>query len=232
MIFDIAEKPQLRFYNLLCMLYLTFLLAAVVVVYKLVAVGGFVISEGTIIFPLTYIFGDIIAEVYGYRLSRRLIWFGLLCEFIFTLTIVLIIKIPGPEFWQHQEAYDQVLGKILNVSLANGLAIPTGAFVNAYVITKWKILVNGRYFWLRGLISTAIGEFIFCLIAPTVVFIGVLPIEKIIHIIVSTYSVKMIFAVISIYPVVLTANFLKRHEQVDIYDYETDFSPFRLTIDK
>jgi queuosine precursor transporter len=231
MIKNIKKAPQLKYYNLLSMAYVTFLLAAVVVVYKVVAIGSFTISEGTIIFPMTYFLGDVIAEIYGYRLSRRLIWYALICEIMFTSVITLIIKIPGPVFWHHQAAYELVLGRILHVSFANALAIPVGAFVNAYAITKWKISFKGRFFWLRSLISTAIGELVFCLIAPTVVFIGVLPLERILDIIFSTYLVKMIFAVISVYPAVLGVRLLKKHEKIDIYDYNTNFSPFRLTID-
>jgi uncharacterized integral membrane protein (TIGR00697 family) len=214
------------------MLYLAFLLAAVVVVYKVVAIGNFVVSEGTIIFPLTYLLGDMIAEVYGYQMSRRLIWFALICELIFTILVLLVIKLPGPSFWHHQAAYNQVLGQLYHVTLANLIAIPAGAFVNAFALTRWKILTKGRYFWLRSLSSTAVGEFVFCLMAPTIVFLGILPFGQVVHIIFSTYLVKLVCAVIFIYPSVILVGLIKRFENVDIYDYSTNFNPFRITVNQ
>lgn len=227
---NISLKPQLKYFNFLCMLYITGLLAAVVVVYKVVSIGPLTISEGTLIFPITYFFGDIIAEVYGYELSRSLIWYSLICEIIFTFIVSHIIKLPPPPYWQHQAEYDFVLGNIMQVALANTIAVPTGAFLNAYAITKWKVLLKGRYFWIRSLASTAIGELAFCIIASPIVFIGMLSSNQVFTIVVSTYVIKLIFAVVSIFPANVIQYILKKAEGIDIYDTNTNFNPFKLEI--
>lgn len=230
MITSIAEKPQLKYFTFICLLNATILFANIVVVYKIVEIGSLVVSLGTLLFAFTYAIGDIVAEVYGYKLSRQLIWFTLICEVAFTIIISQSIRIPSPAYWHHQEAFDTVLAGTINVAIAHLIAVPTGAFINAYIISKWKVLWYGKHFWIRSLISTAFGEFAFSTIAPIVVWIWIMPMSKIWVIIISTYLIKMTFAVIFTYPNVLIAKWLKKAEGIDIYDHNTDYNPFKLSL--
>ena len=227
---NLTVNTKFKYYNFLCMIYVAALLASDTVVYKLFTFHDLTVSVGTLLFPITYLFGDVVAEVYGYQLSRQLIWYALFCELFFCCLVKFGISLPGPLDWHNQNSYKIVLGLMFNVSLAHIISEPIGALVNAYAITKWKILTRGRFFWLRSLGATALGEMIFSIIAPLVVFAAVLPFSQIMHIMGSTYFVKLIFTVISTVPGMILVGVLKKSENLDVYDYKTDFNPFKLDV--
>ena len=186
------------------------------------------------IFPATYFFGDVIAEVYGYQVSRQLIWITLACEFVFTILVSQLIRVPSPHFWNHQQYYDFVFSNLWRVAVAHLIATPFGMFVNAYAITKWKVLIRGRYFWVRSICSTAVGELLFTSIAVIVVMgTGAhMSTDHILNIIGSTYLYKLVYAVITVIPAVLLVKVLKRAEGIDIYDTDTNFNPLKFNIDR
>jgi uncharacterized integral membrane protein (TIGR00697 family) len=106
--------------------------------------------------PLWFVLGDVIAEVYGYKAARHVIWMAIICQFIFALSCAILISFDSPDGWANQGAYNQVLGKLPRVAFASFFAIVSGAFINAYAISKWKILLHGKYFWLRSLGASAV----------------------------------------------------------------------------
>ncbi len=223
------DKP-VKYLNILGVLYTSFLLAASLIVHKMVLIGNMTISASTLIFPFTYFFGDIIAEVYGYRASRQLIWAAFGAMFIFDMLSALIIHLPSPAYWHQQEAYNLVISSLPRTFFGDFIGLNIGAFINVYLITKWKVAARGRYFWIRSLCSTALGEATFNIIAFLIVFSGTIPFKDIMQAMIFSYLFKAVFALITVVPAILLVRYLKRKEQLDVYDYNTNFNPFSLEL--
>jgi uncharacterized integral membrane protein (TIGR00697 family) len=180
--------------------------------------------------PLWFVIGDVIAEVYGYKVARQMIWMAIICQFIFAFSCAGMISFKTPSGWAYQESYDQVLGKLPRVAIASFLAIFVGAFINAYAISKWKILLRGKYFWLRSLGASAIGEFIFTIVAYSTEFIGVVPFSQLIHLMTISYVIKLVLNPVLVIPSLIAVRILKRLEGVDIYDVGINFNPFQMNL--
>jgi len=209
----------------LSMLYMTLKLTTVMLIYKIIMIGPFPATASTVIIPFWFFLGDIITEVYGYKIIRQLIWFALICQFIFAFVCAGFVMLQSPPHWLYQDAYIQILGKLPRVAMASFLAITIGAFLNAYAISKWKIFLSGKYFWLRCLGATIIGEFVFTIIAYTTEFIGVTSTNNLIHLILVSFSIKLLAEPILILPASLLVGWIKKSERIDIYDYNTKFNP-------
>jgi queuosine precursor transporter len=223
------DKP-VKYLNILGVLYTSFLLVASLIVHKMVVIFGLTISASTLVFPFTYFLGDVIAEVYGYKVSRQLIWAAFAAMFIFDMLSAAIIHLPSPAYWSLQSAYDTVISPLPRIFLGDFLGLTIGAFLNVYLITKWKVMAHGRFFWLRSLCSAALGEAAFNIIAFMVVFIGVIPFNNIIQAMIFSYLFKVLFALISVVPALLLVRYLKNKECIDVYDYNTNFNPFTLKV--
>lgn len=200
-------------------------------------------DAGTLIFPLSYIFSDVLTEVYGYKNSRRVIWIGFLCLLLVSIVLVVVGRLPGEGFWLTstasgdpaastdfgQQAYDKIFGLTWRIVLGSLLAYWCGSFLNDFVLAKLKVRTGGRMLWVRTISSTLIGEGVDTLIFALVAFAGVLPGEILLTLIVSNYvfkcGVEAIFTPIT-YAIV---NGLKRAEGVDVYDRDTNFNPFILS---
>lgn len=196
---------------------------------KILLLGPFTFDGGTILFPLSYIFGDILTEVYGYARSRKVIWTGFIAALLMSLTIFIVGKLPPASDWNGQEAWQTILGSTPRIVLASLIAYLAGEFTNSYILAKMKIRTAGRFLWARTIGSTLIGEgvdtAVFCLVA----FYGVFPNELLISIIFSNYIFKCgVEAALT--PVTYAAvGYLKRSEGEDHFDRETNFNPFRLS---
>ena len=209
------------------MVNITISLAADVVAYKLVNLGPALLPGAPLIFPLTYVIGDIVAEVYGYNTAKKIIWLTLVCELFFAIAIKLIIHLPSPIFWQQQHAFNEVIDPILRFVLAGILAVVSSSFINIYIVSKWKILMKGRHFWLRSLGSSAIGGFVLVLVTILVGFGGNVHWSKLSHMILSVYSIEVLYSLLGVWPASIVTGFLKLEERLDVYDVETNFNPFK-----
>ncbi|MGQ3892026.1 queuosine precursor transporter [Legionella sp. CNM-4043-24] len=227
---DTLHKPQYKALTFLSMIYITLILAADVLIYKLAHVGSLTLTVGSLVTPFWFVMTDIIAEVYGYQIARRLIWSGIACGFLFTMICVTLIQFPSPETWPYQPAYDQVLGKLVRVFIGSLAGVIIGAFANTYLITKWKILVHGKYFWLRTIGSSAIGQLAFTIITLTYDLFGVLPLHQIAQLIFISFTIKLILTALFAIPSSIFVYYLKKLENIDIYDYKTNFNPFKLEL--
>lgn len=227
----IVVTNQYKHLTFLAMLYMTIKLTTVVLIYKIVAIGPFTATASTLIIPFWFVLSDIITEVYGYQVTKRLIWIALICQFMFAFLCGGFVHLDSPPNWSNQAAYIQVLGKLPRVAIASFLAILFGAFLNAYAITKWKILLRGKYFWLRCLGATAVGEFVFTLVALVTEFWGVTSTSNLLHLLAISYGTKLLMDPLLIYPASLLATWIKNSEGIDIYDYNTNFNPFNLLSD-
>ncbi|MCE3268379.1 MAG: Conserved hypothetical rane protein [Burkholderiales bacterium] len=221
---------QYKYLLLLAMLYLTVDLACLALTYKFVLVGvtgiGFIKTSIEIfIFPLTYTITDIITEVYGYQTARKVIWLVFLCDFLFALITFFMVKVHSPDQIM-QKTYDDVFASLLRGSLAETVGVLCGIFANVYLVSKFKVIAQGKYFWLRSIGGASTGEAILVIIAVPIIFWGKLGNSDILTMIVSTYIYKVIFAIVISVPASIVAQFLKLKENIDVYDYNVKFNPF------
>ena len=221
-------KPQWLY--LFCMLYITVLLLSTILVHKMMRIGMYSVSAGTFVFPFSYLLGDIIAEVYGYSFSRRLIWSSLLCLFVFDMCSALFAHTKPPSYWFYQKDYLHVLGELPRIFMGDLIGINAGAFVNIYALTKWKLLTQGQFFWLRSIGATCIGEAVFVLCAMSIMFLGVIPFYDYVEIMILAYLFKILFAAIMAYPAQHLVEFVKKQEGIDVFDTTTNFNPFSLAV--
>lgn len=215
-----------KFIILLSTLYITVNLTAVVLSYRLMSFGHLTLPGGTIIFPLSYFLGDVIAEVYGYKISRQLIWATSICSVLYTIVITFVIYSPYPENWNFSSDYIQVLGHSFRFVLVGTIGSFCGLFMNAYIISKTKLYTHGKYFPIRSIVSTAFGEAVLTIIVYTGAFAGILTFSQLLALITAGYTFKLIYAVLASYPGSWLVEFLKKKEDADVYDSKINFSPF------
>ncbi len=222
-----AEYIQSNYVIVFAMLYCMALVIPVVLAYRPVAFGFFsAIPGGALIFPSTYLFGDIISEVYGYKIARQILWCSIGAEILFALGITAVIYSPFPKGWQQYHEYVDVLGHSLRFVMASILGTTISEFVNIYIISKSKIYYKGRHFWLRSLFSSATGEIILTIIVYSITFMGIFSFMEVIRLMINGYLYKVAFSTIGVIPVVLITTYLKKKENIDVYDHSTNFNPF------
>jgi queuosine precursor transporter len=193
-----------------------------------------VFDGGTFLFPLTYIFGDVLTEVYGYARSRRVIWFGMGTNLLASLVFALVGLLPTDPSSPTKGAFESVLGFVPQIVLASLAAFFLGEFLNAFVLAKLKVATKGRFLWVRTIGSTLIGQAADTLCFTLLAFgIGAnaLPREVLVSIIVTNYVYKVGLEVILTPVTYAVVNFLKRAEGVDYYDTRTNFNPFKLGLE-
>ena len=195
---------------------------------KIVDFGWFTFDGGTLLFPLSYIFADILTEVYGFRRSRRVIWLGFFSALLMSLVLIIVGKLPPAADWGNQAAYDAILGLTPRIVMGSLLAYFCGEFINSFVLAKMKVWTAGKWLWTRTIGSTVVGELVDTAIFVLVAFWGVLPTSLLIAVIVSNYvfktGVEILFTPIT-YAIV---RFLKKSEGEDYYDRGTNFNPFKV----
>jgi uncharacterized integral membrane protein (TIGR00697 family) len=220
-------------------LFITCLITANIIAVKLITLGIEPIRHGgfqfpgplpaaIVIFPLSYIFGDILTEVYGYRQARKVIWLGFLCNLIAVFAFWVAGRIPALDSGV-QNAYERILGYTPRLLVASFLAYLIGEFANSFVLAKMKIMTKGRFLWTRTIGSTLVGEGLDATIFIIVAFAGTLSWPLILGIILTHWLVKTGYEVVATPFTYKVVNFLKRKEGVDTYDYDTNFNPFLVT---
>lgn len=214
----------------IAVLYVTALTLANTVATKLVELGPFVVAGGIIIFPLTYIFADILTEVYGFRESRKIIWLGFLTQVIVVAGYLIVQYLPAPPFWPHQAAYESILGFVPRIITASLIAYPFGEFANSIVLSRMKVWMQGRRLWMRTIGSTIVGEGVDTIIFVSIAFGGLFELRQLVTVILSGYLLKVAYEVIATPITYAIVHYLKRHEQIDVYDYNVNYNP--LTVDE
>ncbi len=195
---------------------------------KILSLGWFSFDGGTILFPLSYIFGDVLTEVYGYANSRRVIWTGFFMNILMVLIFFVVGILPPAFDWGNQAAYDAILGVVPRIVLGSLCAYLVGEFLNSYVLAKLKIKTAGKHFWFRALGSTLIGEFFDTTIFLLIAFAGVLPWNLLWIVWISNYIFKVGIEIILLPITYRVVAFLKRKENEDYYDTNTNFNPLKL----
>lgn len=219
-----------RYFDLITALFVAVLLISNVASSKILKLGPFTFDGGTLLFPISYIFGDILTEVYGYRRSRRVIWTGFACAGLMAGVLALVGVLPPAEGWAYQDAYEAILGTTPRIVLGSLIAYFAGEFSNSYTLAKMKILTQGRWLWTRTIGSTLVGEAVDTVLFVTIAFAGTLPWSLFWSIIISNYIFKVGLEVAMTPVTYQVTGFLKRVEQEDVYDTDTDFNPFKVAI--
>jgi queuosine precursor transporter len=224
-----GPRPGKGYYSkwllLIAAIFVTCLITANIIAVKLVSIAGFVLPAAVIIFPLSYIVGDVLTEVYGYRQARQVIWFGFLCNLIAVVAIWLGGLLPAASFWDGQAAYDRILGYTPRLLVASFVAYLIGEFANAFVLARLKIATRGRWLWTRTIGSTLVGQGLDSLVFITLAFVGTIPLGGLAGAIVTQWLAKSIYEAAATPLTYAVVNFLKRQEGLDVYDYETRFNP-------
>lgn len=216
-----------RFITLVA-LFITCLIAANITAVKLVLLFGLLLPAAIVIFPVSYILGDVLTEVYGYRQTRRVIWLGFLCNLIVVAAIWIGLVLPAASFWDGQEAYQRILGATPRILGASFLAYLVGEFANAVVLAKMKVATGGRWLWARTIGSTLVGQGLDSTIFITLAFVGVIPLEALLAAIVTQWLVKSAYEAAATPLTYAVVGYLKRSEGIDTYDRDTRFSPLAL----
>lgn len=214
-----------RWFVLVTALFVTCLITANLIAVKLVNLFGFIVPAAVIIFPISYIFGDVLTEVYGYAASRRVIWLGFFCNLVAVVAIWLGGLLPPASFWQGQAAYETILGFTPRLLLASFLAYLVGEFANSIVLAKMKIATRGRWLWTRTIGSTLIGEGLDSLVFITVAFFGIIPFDGLANAIVTQWLFKTGYEILATPLTYAVVTWLKKEEELDVYDRTTNFNP-------
>ena len=204
--------------------FITCLITANVIAVKIISLGPFILPAAIVIFPLSYIFGDILTEVYGYRWARRVIWLGFLCNLAFVIFAWVGQILPPAPFWEGQEAYESILGYTPRLLIASFAGYLVGEFANSFVLAKMKILTRGRWLWSRTIGSTIVGQGLDSLVFITLAFVGT-P-SFMLLMILYHWLAKTVLEAIATPFTYAVVNFLKKKEVMDTYDHQTNFNPF------
>ena len=207
--------------------FITCLITANTIAVKLIGLGPVILPAAIFVFPLSYIFGDILTEVYGYRWTRKVIWLGFVCNLIFVFFAWVGQILPPASFWEQQAAYESILGYTPRLLVASFGGYFVGEFANSFILARMKVLTRGRWLWSRTIGSTIVGQGLDTTIFITLAFIGTpafVPILILYH-----WLAKTLIEALAT-PLTYTAvNYLKKKESIDTYDYETNFNPLRFS---
>jgi len=208
-------------------IFITCLITANIIAVKVISLGPFILPAAIFVFPLSYIFGDVLTEVYGYRVARRVIWLGFICNLVFVFFAWVGQVLPPAPFWEGQEAYQGILGFAPRLLAASFCGYLAGEFVNSFILAKMKILTKGRWLWSRTIGSTVVGQGLDTSIFITLAFIGTpsfVPVMILYH-----WLAKTVIEAVLTPATYAVVNWLKRREGIDTYDYETGYNPFTIS---
>ena len=208
-------------------LFVTALITANIIAVKVVDIRGIQVPAGTLtLFPVAYIFGDVLTEVYGFKRARQVIWLGFTCNLLAVVAIYIGGLLPAAAFWQDQAAYDTILGFTGRLLVASFAGYLVGEFVNSFVLARLKLLTDGRWLWSRTISSTLFGQFFDTGIFIAIAFAGVIPSDSLVTTFFHSWLIKVAYETLATPVTYLVVNYLKRVDASDVYDRETGFSPF------
>jgi hypothetical protein len=219
-------EPNYRYYTLIGSFFVAVLLISNIAAQKLFAFGPFTFSGGILLFPVSYIFGDVLTEVYGYARSRQIIWAGLFSNVVMAIFLWITIKLPPANGWPFQEQFATALGLVPRIVFASIIAYWAGEISNSFVLAKIKVRMEGKMLWIRTISSTIVGQGVDTILFVLIGFWGIIPPNVLITAIWSGYLFKVLYEAMATPVTYAIVGWLKRAEGVDYYDRDTDFNPF------
>jgi uncharacterized integral membrane protein (TIGR00697 family) len=224
-------RRSYKYYDLVMALFVTILLCSNIIgAAKVATVWGFTFGAGVLFFPISYIFNDVLTEVYGYARARKVVWAGFGAIIFASFMSWVVVTLPPAAGWPDQNAYQTVFGQTPRIVFASLAAFFVGEFTNSYVLAKLKIRTAGRHLWARTIGSTIVGEGVDSLVFYPVAFLGVWSGSLVLQVMISNYTIKVLWEVVITPVTYRVVSFLKRAEQEDFYDHKTHFTPFSIEV--
>ncbi|MBY0470598.1 queuosine precursor transporter [bacterium] len=225
-----GKQPRTyKYFDLVMAGFVTVLLCSNIIgVQKVSHLWGITFGAGTLFFPISYVFGDVLTEVYGYARARRVVWAGFAALAFASFVSWVIVTLPPAPGWTQQETYRQIFGQTPRIVFASLLAFFIGEFANSYVLARMKVVTKGKHLWARTIGSTIVGEFLDSIVFYPLAFLGTWPTELVIKVMVSNYCAKVLWETVLTPVTYRVVKFLKKVESEDYYDVGTNFTPFSL----
>jgi uncharacterized integral membrane protein (TIGR00697 family) len=222
-----SDVRRFKYLDVLTTTFVVVLLVSNLVAQKICMIGPFAVSGAILLFPITYIFGDVFTEVYGFAASRRAIWLGTFGTALLYAMGVVVISLPGAPGWKNQEAFQVVFGFLPRIQTASLIAFWAGDFANSYTMARMKLLTNGRMLWTRTVGSTVVGQAVDTTLVIVLTFAGKYPALTLANMILTGYVLKVGYEVLATPLTYLIVGRLKAAEHADAFDRDEDFNPFR-----
>jgi queuosine precursor transporter len=219
---------QFRYFDMIMAAFVAILLLSNVIgAAKVATLGGYTFGAGILFFPLGYVIGDVLTEVYGYARARRCIWVGFAALLFMAFMSWVVVSLPPAAGWEGQAAYESVFGQVPRIVFASIVAFWAGEFVNSFVLARMKVLTQGKHLWSRTIGSTVVGQAVDSVIFYPLAFWGVWQSDQVVAVLLTNWALKVGWEVLLTPVTYLVVGGLKRREGVDIFDEGTDFTPFR-----
>lgn len=226
---ETARQPKAELLPVLTGLFVGILVLSNILAAKMVKLGPFVFDGGTLLFPLSYIFGDVLTEVYGYKASRKVIWTGLAMLVLMSLNVSIVGALPAEPSWELQGAYDSILSVVPRIALASILGYFAGEYSNSVVLSRLKVLMKGRRLWVRTIGSTLVGEALDTVVFVAVAFAGLYPAGVLAVMMLSNYLFKCSIEILFTPLTYRAVAYVKRREDLDRFDYGERYNPLPAT---
>jgi uncharacterized integral membrane protein (TIGR00697 family) len=230
------EAERFRTFDLVMAAFVTILLlsnvlgAGKVAVVRLPLVGEWPFGAGILFFPISYVLGDVLTEVYGYARARRCIWAGFAALLFMAVMAIIVVALPPARDWTGQAAYEQVFGQVPRIVFASILAFWAGEFANSYVLARMKVWTAGRHLWTRTIGSTIVGQGVDSLLFYPLAFYGIWSGDTLLTVLFTQFVLKVSWEALLTPVTYAMVGWLKRREGVDVYDTATDFTPFKTQV--
>jgi len=226
---ELLRRQGFKFYAPIAMLFVSLFFVVNIISQKIIPISGnLMLTAGDFIYPFSYVLSIILTEVYGYAMSRRVIWSAFICNLFVVAIIMFAVALPAAPSWHEQEPYAAILGRAPRFLAASFGAFLVGEFIGTYILAKVKIFTEGKYLWFRTFGATSIGQLIDSMAFTAIAFVSVVSWHDIMILGISAYWCKMVYQILMTPGIYAFARFLKKHEQVDIFDRNTNFNPFNL----
>lgn len=224
-----TSVKKYKYYDLIMAAFVTVLLCSNVIgAEKVVRLWGFTFGAGILFFPISYFFNDILTEVYGYARSRKVVWAGFSALIFASIMSMVVVALPAAPGWIHQDAYQAIFGVTPRIVIASLTAFFCGEFANSFVLAKMKVFTSGKLLWTRTIGSTIAGEAVDSLIFYPVAFYAFWPNDLLLKVMLTNYVLKVVWEVIATPLTYSVVGLLKKKENEDYYDRDTNFTPFSL----
>lgn len=224
----LTSSNHFKYMRFLSIIYVTFLMAATVMAYKVVNIWGINEPGSTLIYTFTFFLGNVFAEIYGPNYTKKLIWESIISGYIFAFLITFVTNLQSPDYWNLNSEFNVVLGHVLRFTNAGVIGYLLSAFLNTYLMTKWKFKFKGKYFWIRGLLASSISEGMATFVAGFITFLGIIETKHISLLMLNALLFKLAYGLVAIWPATFLAYILKKQEQE--ITLMPSFNPFK-TID-
>lgn len=210
------------------MLYMSIMLCNAILTNRYIGVDAIFVLGGTFTSPFIFILDDIVAEIYGYKITQYMILSGFAAQTLFILICQMALMAPHPSFFKDQAAYSQILGlSLLRIDVSGFAAYIIANLINSYLLTRWKFLLKGRRFWLRSLGSSVFSEALYSFIAIVMMETKAIPFMHILKVISMSYGIKAVYSLVFAFPANYLVDYLKRYTGIDVYDFPKRFTPFQ-----